>query len=132
MKKKDDLTMDLFGHDDPDYPLPSARTNDPETSHLAAIDARKSMGPGHRLVLRFLYIAPMTDYELAEATGFQQNSIGKRRGECEKVGFVTVKIGDDGKRLKRPAPSGSLSLVWCLTLKGIMHFEEHRASWEDA
>lgn len=124
-KRKDDRTMDLFPHDDdPDYPLPNARETDPETSHLAAIDARKSWGPGHRLVLKYLYDADMTDYELADVTGLQQNSIGKRRGECVTKGYVTARI-IDGKKLKRPAPSGSMSLVWCITAEGRERHEQH-------
>jgi len=120
---KDDLTMNLFPDEEPDYPPPSARTTDPETSHLAAIDARKSWGPGHHLVLQSLYFADMTDYELADATGRQQNSIGKRRGECMKMGLVAAKIDDNGKKLKRPAPSGSMSIVWCLTQEGRGEYE---------
>ena len=117
-KKKDDLTMDLFHHDDTDYPLPNARRTDPETSHMAAVDAKMSMSRGRFLVLHFLYQRDMIDHELAEASGLQHNSIGKRRGDCVTAGYVTARRDDRGIKLKRPAPSGSMAIVWGITPKG--------------
>ena len=110
--------IELF-RDPPDYPDPIARNTDPITSHMAAADAKYSMNHARLLVLSCLSRRDMTDYELAEETGYQQNSIGKRRGECMAVGYVVAKPGPFGEGVeKRPAPSGSMAIVWCLTQEG--------------
>ena len=51
----------------------------------------------------------LTDYELADLMGRQQNSAGKRRGELVELGYVV----DSGTR--RPAPSGAKAIVWRVT-----------------
>jgi hypothetical protein len=61
---------------------------------------------------------PLTDYELAARTGLQQNSIGKRRKECQDAGLIEGLVDPYGNNVKRPAPSGSKSLVWQLTREG--------------
>ena len=48
----------------------------------------------------------LTDYELAELVGRQQNSAGKRRGELCKMGLVR----DSGMR--RLGPTCSPCIVW--------------------
>ncbi len=96
---------------------PVARHTDPETSHAAADDARRTCGAGRRIVLKYLTVEPMTDFELADRTGWQQTSIGKRRGECVQAGWVAV-VWADGAKLTRPAPSGSAALVWQITATG--------------
>lgn len=82
------------------------RNSDPDTSMLAAesVDRNK----GRRVALKTLLENKegLTDYELAAITGYQQNSIGKRRGELRDLGLVV----DSGTR--RPAPSGAASIVW--------------------
>lgn len=97
---------------------PVARMTDPDTSHEAAKDATFKASKHRKLALFALYDhGPMTDYELAAVTGLQQNSIGKRRGDCARAGLVRrLVIG--GEDQKRPAPSGSMSLVWTLTPRG--------------
>jgi len=65
----------------------------------------------------------MTDYELASVTGLQQNSVGKRRKDCQDAGLVTFFYNEDGIKVKRPAPSGSYALVWTLTQDGIDYVE---------
>jgi len=44
--------------------------------------------------------------------GRQQTSAGKRRGELRDAGYI-----EDGL-MRRPAPSGSMAIVWCITAKG--------------
>lgn len=97
---------------------PAARITDPVTSHEAAAIAHRGASHGRRLVLAALALRPMTDFELAAHTGWQQTSIGKRRGECVTAGLVEVLTDDKGNKVKRPSPSGSPALVWALTEKG--------------
>jgi DNA-binding transcriptional ArsR family regulator len=87
---------------------PVARATDPGTSWSAARDAEPNAGTNRELALRLLREHPggLTDFELAERTGLQQTSIGKRRGELRDAGLVR----DSGER--RRAPSGSLAIVW--------------------
>lgn len=107
-----DLQFDL------QFPEPIARLTDPETSHMAAQDAKFSASKGRRAALLSLFHnGPQTDYELADATGKQQNSIGKRRGDCVAAHLVT-QYEVDGVKVRRPAPSGSMAQVWSLTEKG--------------
>lgn len=105
---------DLFSFD---FTKPTARASDPETSHEAAEDASFHASYGRRLVLQALSVRPMTDFELAELTGWQQTSIGKRRHECMEAGLVCVLKEGEDKVAKRPAPSGSMARVWRLTDK---------------
>ena len=91
---------------------PAARPTDPATSAAAAADAKVSAGSMRLAVLTWLDRAQehgMTDFELADATGRQQTSIGKRRGELRDAGLV----GDSGRT--RPSPSGSKAVVWTIT-----------------
>jgi hypothetical protein len=101
---------------------PNARNSDPATSHEAAADAAMGASRGRLLVLECLFERPMTDYELAAATGWQQNSIGKRRHECMSAGLVARAKDECGGDMRRPAPSGSSSLVWAITDAGRKYF----------
>lgn len=87
---------------------PRARTSDPDTSHEAARYTEPRANTNRALALRVLREHPdgLTDFELAELTGLQQTSIGKRRGELRDGGFVR----DTGRR--RRAPSGAMAIVW--------------------
>jgi hypothetical protein len=103
-----------------DFRNPSARNTDPETSHEAAADVTFKASRHRILALKALYTyGPLTDYQLAARTGLQQNSIGKRRKDCQDAFLVDVLVDEDGKKVKRPAPSGSNALVWTLTQEGI-------------
>ena len=84
------------------------RRTDPDTSHRAARTTRPNAGTNRAVALDVLqrWPAGLTDFELAEITGLQQTSIGKRRGELRDAGLVR----DTGRR--RPSPSGSPSIVW--------------------
>jgi len=86
---------------------------------MAAIDARfKANNHRRTALLALLKHGNLTDYELADKTGLQQNSIGKRRKDCQDAGLVTHYRDDDGNKVKRPAPSGSKAYVWMLTDRG--------------
>lgn len=87
---------------------PVARSTDPVTSHLAAIDASSRAQTNRDLALATLRSHPsgLTDFDLADLTGIAQTSIGKRRGELRDAGLVE----DSGRH--RPSPSGSAAIVW--------------------
>ena len=104
---------------------PLARNNDPETSHEAAANASFRASAHRLLAMRTLdRSGALTDYELAARTGLQQNSIGKRRKDCQDAGMVERLLDADGNSIKRPAPSGSKALVWTLTEKGRLYLRE--------
>ena len=93
---------------------PRARTADPDTSHAAAAQQTpERRAKGHHLVLAALHAQPLTDFELAERTGWQQTSIGKRRGELVSAGLV------ERTEDRRPTPSGATAIVWRITPAGI-------------
>ena len=105
---------------------PGTRRTDPVTSHEAESKVRPHASHGRRLVLALLSIRPMTDFELADSTGWQQTSIGKRRGECVALGYVEAFTAPDGTKCKRPSPSGSPAIVWAITQAGRIAHEEMR------
>lgn len=107
--------------------LPKTRTRDWVTSVEAAAGVRQSAG--RLLALRTLAANPsgLTDFELADLTDRQQTSIGKRRGELFKFGLVEVALDVHGQPIKRPAPSGSLALVWRVTQAGMDFLKQHQA-----
>jgi predicted transcriptional regulator len=111
-----------------DFNAPRARNNDQETSYAAAIDASFKASEHRLLALRTLHrFGPLTDYELAAHTGLQQNSIGKRRKDCQDVGLVDVHFNEIGEKVKRPTPSGSKALVWTITAEGISYITAYDA-----
>ena len=99
----------------PRCPEPAHRVLDGDTARAAAAKAKATASGGRRLVLEVLEAnyTGQTDFDLAAATGWQQTSIGKRRGECAAAGLV------EATTLRRPAPSGSPAIVWRITSKGI-------------
>jgi hypothetical protein len=98
---------------------PPARRADPWTSHDAARKAKTHSSVGRVLVLNALRDGgPMNDFELADATGWQQTSIGKRRLECLRAGWVAA-FRVDGEQVSRKSPSGASSLVWTITAQGL-------------
>lgn len=104
---------------------PAVRRTDPETSAMAAADASMKASHGRLLVLINLNGRAMTDFELADATGWSQTSIGKRRGECVEHGLVEVALDGRGETVKRPAPSGSMARVWQITAAGRAFIDNH-------
>lgn len=97
----------------------AARATDPWTSHAAAAKASESANGGRLLVLHELALRPLNDFELADATHWQQTSIGKRRLECARMGWVVPHCDAYGVQISRKAPSGSPSLVWAITNAGL-------------
>ena len=80
---------------------------------------------GRLLVLWSLNkFGPQTDYELSDNTGWQQNSIGKRRLECQQAGLVQLHVLG-GVKLKNTNKSGAKSLVWKLTSKGKRYWNSY-------
>ena len=102
------------------------RRTDPVTCHEAEAKVRPHASTGRRLVLAYLYLCPKTDFELAELTGWQQTSIGKRRGECVALGWVEAFTAPDGTKCKRPSPSGAPAIVWAITASGREAYIEMR------
>ena len=86
----------------------NVRATDPDTSHAAAKKNRATDRDTARAYLTRAGREGLTDFELAARMGRQQTSAGKRRGELRDQGVVI----NSGK--KRPAPSGSAAIVWCM------------------
>lgn len=82
------------------------RDSDPDTSISAA--KQTNIRKGLKIALQALIEAEngLTDHELAAITGYQQNSIGKRRTDLRNLGLVR----DSG--IRRKAPSGAKAIVW--------------------
>lgn len=95
-----------------------ARKTDTSTSVLAAEKSGIKATERRLLVLRLLKDRAMTDFELAEASGLQQNSIGKRRGECRDAGWVQIARDGRGTEVRRPSTTQSPALVWEITEAG--------------
>lgn len=103
-----------------------ARNTDPETSHGAAAKASRNKAAGQRLALAALYQAGdngLTDFELADITGWQQTSIGKRRGELRDDLLVEAVTQPDPRTgaprpVKRKSPTNTPSQVWAITPAG--------------
>ena len=110
-----------------DAPERMARKSDPLTCFQAAQDARQHASRGRMLVLEALAssYAGMTDFDLARVTGWQQTSIGKRRGECVDAGWVEVATVE-GIKVKRQSPSGSMALVWRIMPAGRQFLEAQK------
>lgn len=98
------------------------RLFDPDTAMRAALDNRPRRGTHRWLVLELLAHHSLTDFELAERAGprFQQTSLGKRRKELMDIGFV------EWMGTERPAPSGSMARVWCITPDGFAYWNKER------
>ena len=103
------------------FSAPLARNSDPVTSHEAAADATLNAGTNRALVLTIHANKPagLTDYELADLAHLQQNSAGKRRGELRDAGLI------EQTEIRRPAPSGSMAIVWRITPAGRDYFRRY-------
>lgn len=103
---------------------PGARRSDPETSHAAADSAAKRASHGKLTALMHLVDGAKTDFELAAETGMLATSIGKRRCDCVKEGWVEVARDENGAKITRPSPTDSPALVWKITSAGRKVFAE--------
>lgn len=100
-------------HLDPEPP--SVRALDGDTALEAAARSRVRAGTDrHRVLLALAAVGArgLTDFELETQTGIKQTSCGKRRKELVDAGLV------ERTDLRRPAPSGSQAIVWCITPTG--------------
>ena len=98
---------------------PVARHSDPITSHQAAALASLKANSNRARCYEALWRAAkndwrndwdgLTDFELADLTGLQQTSAGKRRLELVRLGLV------EATPHTRPAPSGAPARVWRVT-----------------
>ena len=107
---------------------PRTRGTDWSTSIDAANSLRATSD--RLLALRTLVDHPagLTDFELAAMTRKQQTSIGKRRGELTRAGLVEVALNENGKPVKRHAPSGALALVWRPTVAAIEYLNRQQVT----
>ena len=106
---------DLFGDKPVEFGDPTARATDPVTSHQAAMRAKINVGTNrwNCLVAHYCHPAGLTDYELGDRTGLQQNSAGKRRGELMAAGLI------EETALRRLSPTQSPCIVWKITRAGV-------------
>lgn len=130
-RMSEQLTLDSMFRTHTNFTPPLARATDPETSHAAAERAMPSASAGRLLALRTLvqHADGLTDFELADLTGWQQTSIGKRRGELVAAGYVEAATytGPDGDPhyVKRLTPSGAQAIVWRATGGGRAFLKEY-------
>jgi len=92
--------------------MPLARTSDPETAQTATENSNLSRDRALVLGLLNTY-GPSTDFDLAGYVNRQQTSLGKRRLELQRLGFV-----ERAPLKPRKTPSGAHAIVWQLTEKG--------------
>lgn len=98
------------------------RLFDPDTAIQAAISNRVRRGTHRFKALELLASASLTDFELAERSGIQPTSIGKRRKELVELGFVEY------AGFNRPSPTGVAAMVWRTTSKGFAFWNAERKS----
>lgn len=96
-----------------DFDFPMVRNDDPETSHAAAAKVRPHIGKGMLTALKALATVPdATDHELMDLTGRQHNSIGKRRLDCQRMGWIEF------TGTTRPGHTDTDMMVWRITPAG--------------
>ena len=93
----------------------TVRVSDPDTSHEAG-KANTNNSEDRRLVLttHAAHLEGLTDYELADLHGRQQNSLGKRRTELRDAGMIQA------TPLRRKGHTKSLCIVWTITDFGMV------------
>jgi hypothetical protein len=101
----------------------AARATDDVTSVMAAERAARHASFGRMLALRLHYEYPegLTDFELAELSGWQQTSIGKRRNDLMNPKYFSPVLVEKTEHT-RPSPSGSPARVWRITEAGINYY----------
>jgi len=90
----------------------AARVSEPSANNNRGKALRALAAAGHR---------GLTDFELADATGKAQTSIGVRRKE-----LVTLGLAERAPGQSRPSPSGTPSIVWRCTSDGFKKAKELR------
>lgn len=89
-----------------DFADPVARLSDPDTSHRAASDAKRTASTLRARCLEALKAEDLTDFELADRVNSIQTSAGKRRGELVAAGLV------EWAGTTRCSPNRSQARVW--------------------
>lgn len=113
------MTGQLSFADQLSFDQPKHRATDRDTSRAAP--GNEGRLSAHRwAALCALVEGDATDFELAERTGVQQTSIGKRRLELVRDGLAC------DTSLRRPSPTGSLAIVWTVTPAGYRYWQAHR------
>lgn len=104
-------------------PREAARATDDVTSVMAAEEAGKNIAYTRMLALRFHYEHSdgLTDFELAELSGYQQTSIGKRRGDLMNSKYFPIPLIEKTDET-RPAPSGRAARVYRITDAGLTFY----------
>ena len=93
---------------------PRARATDPATSRTAGDNQAPRLSAGRELALRGLgVLGEATDFQLADATGRPQTSIG-----CRRHDLVTLGLAEPVPGRTRPSPTGAAAQVWRLTEAG--------------
>jgi hypothetical protein len=107
-----DTTLDLFEAHELKPQLPLARNRDPDTSHAAAASMIAAQQSIHQRILKAL-TRPMTQFEIARATGLRPEQVHKRLSELSRdnpdTGFIAA-IKDTGYR--RIGDTGRMCIVW--------------------
>jgi len=104
---------------------PTSRRSDPVTSREAAAKAEMRATENRMLVLLNLIVRPMSDFDLAEATGRLATSIGKRRHDCMTAGLVEQALDGRGEPAFGKTPTGSRCMIWAITQAGRAYYAEH-------
>jgi len=103
-------------------PRRAARSGDPVTSVMAAESVAPHVTKDCRAVLavffRRRFSDPLDDFELAEAMGRKQTSVGKRRGELERAGLVERK----GRRRSPSSLTNSVVYSFSITAEGVKFY----------
>jgi hypothetical protein len=106
---------------------PRYRKTDPMTSRIAArTQTPERLSSGRWMALDALArYGAQTDFELAERTGRIPTSIGCRRAELTRRGWVVA------TEERRPSPTGTPATVWQVTADGVRVWGELAARYED-
>jgi hypothetical protein len=99
----------------------AVRATDPVTSLMAAEKIAPHVSTGRMLALKCHYEHPegLDDFQLSELTGIKQTSVGKRRGELERMGYV-----EKGERRVGPSKlTNSIVYSYRITRAGISFYE---------
>ena len=102
---------DLFTEPQQRTRKPAARSADPDTSHAAARSMVAAQPSIQERILQAL-VRPMTQFELARATGLRPEQVHKRLSELSTSipDVYVAEIIDTGER--RAGDTGRMCIVW--------------------
>jgi hypothetical protein len=109
-------------------PRRKARRSDPVTSVMAAESVAPYVTRGQMSALQMFWYyrdgQPLDDFQLAELTDTKQSSIGVRRGEFQRMGYIE-------KAERRPSPSRLTKSVvqsYRITAAGVAFYEANNST----